>query len=58
MVCHGNADAMVMERQGKKAVETFKALGHSVNYYSYPMEHEVCLEEIRDISRFIQDQLL
>lgn len=58
MVAHGSNDPMVFERQGKKAAQHLKALGHTVDYHSYPMEHEVCAAEIIDISRFIQDRLL
>lgn len=57
LVCHGSYDSMVVERQGKRAVDTLQALGHKVQYNSYPIEHEVCLPEIQDISSFLQTHL-
>lgn len=57
LICHGTNDPMVVERQGKKAANTLKELGHDVDYLSYPMEHEVCLQEIADISKFLQTHL-
>ena len=57
LVCHGTQDHMVVERQGKKAAYTLQERGHPVEYRCYPMAHEVCLDEIKEISRFIQTQL-
>jgi phospholipase/carboxylesterase len=57
LICHGIHDPMVVERQGKKAALKLKELGHSVQYFEYSMEHEVCLDEIRDISQFLQSHL-
>jgi len=57
-VFHGTHDPMVLEKQGKKAVESLTAMGYKPTYKSYRMEHELCLEEIADISRFIQQHLL
>ena len=54
LVCHGRFDPVVQETLGVKAVEDLKALGHPVDYRQYPMEHSVCLEEIRDISAWLQ----
>ena len=57
-VFHGTHDPMVLEKQGKKAVETLTAMGYKLTYKNYRMEHELCLEEIADISYFIQQHLL
>lgn len=56
-VYHGSQDPMVPEVLAKSGVEKLKALGYRPDYKTYPMQHEVCLEEIRDISRFLQSVL-
>ncbi len=56
-VMHGLQDPMVAESMGRKSVEDLKALGLKPAYSSYPMGHEVCMEEIRDISRWLQTVL-
>jgi phospholipase/carboxylesterase len=53
-ICHGSRDPMVPERMGQEAQERLTAMGHSVEYKSYPVEHSVCPEEIADISQWLQ----
>lgn len=53
-VCHGTADPVVNEMLGKKSVSVLQAFGYQPQYSSYPMQHSVCLEEIRDISAWLQ----
>lgn len=57
LVCHGSRDPVVNESLGQLAETNLKNMGHQTRYQSYPMEHTVCLEEIRDISRWIQEIL-
>jgi phospholipase/carboxylesterase len=57
LVCHGTRDPVVDETLGKKAEADLRALGHPTQYRSYPMEHSVCIEEIRDISKWFQERL-
>ncbi|ASK33163.1 alpha/beta hydrolase [Alloalcanivorax mobilis] len=54
LVAHGSRDPMVIEERGRRAVEALKEAGYQPEYHSYPMEHAVCLEEIQDISAFLQ----
>lgn len=56
-ICHGSHDPMVSVQQGKLACERLSAMGYSVEYSEYPMEHAVCLEEIAEISRWLQSVL-
>ena len=56
-VMHGIYDSMVQEQMGRKAVETLQAMGYRPDYRTYPMEHQVCLEQIADISRWLQQVL-
>jgi phospholipase/carboxylesterase len=56
-VCHGTADPVVNEALGKHSVSVLEAFGYQPQYSSYPMQHSVCLEEIRDISLWLQSVL-
>ncbi|MGB2247625.1 MAG: alpha/beta hydrolase [Alcanivorax sediminis] len=57
MVCHGSRDPVVPEQLGQRAVASLKAMGLNPEYRSYPMEHMVCLEQIRDIGEWIRERL-
>ena len=54
---HGTQDAMVPEQMSSMALEALALLGHKPDYKCYPMGHEVCREEIADISNWLQDVL-
>ena len=56
-VFHGTADPVVREALGQQAVAALQAKGYKPEYSSYPMQHTVCLEEIRDISSWLQSTL-
>ncbi|MAT52296.1 MAG: carboxylesterase [Porticoccaceae bacterium] len=49
-IMHGVSDPVVPETLGRRAVDQLRALGHSVEYSSYAMEHEVCVEQLKDIA--------
>ena len=42
---------------GKAALETLKGSGYAIEWRQYPMAHEVCMEEIQEISRWLQSVL-
>jgi phospholipase/carboxylesterase len=54
LVCHGSHDPVVPDILGRRAESALRALGHPVQWQGYPMEHSVCLEEVRDISAWLQ----
>jgi phospholipase/carboxylesterase len=54
---HGTQDPMVPEVMAQMALAELSKLGHHPSYKTYPMQHEVCLEEIGDISRWLQQVL-
>lgn len=56
-ILHGSHDPVVPEILGKKAVAALESLGYQPGYTAYAMEHEVCLQEIVDISRCLQKWL-
>lgn len=57
LVCHGRYDPVVNESLGIRAEAALRQLGHPTEYHPYPMEHSVCLEEVRDISAWLQARL-
>ena len=48
-MAHGDNDDMVTPRASKKAFDDLTKLQYNVSYNQYPMGHELCLKEIRDI---------
>ncbi|WP_035230637.1 alpha/beta hydrolase [Alcanivorax nanhaiticus] len=57
MVCHGSMDPVVPEQLGQRAAASLKQMGLSPEYRTYPMEHMVCLEQIRDIGAWLRERL-
>lgn len=53
-MAHGLRDTIVPCEWGQMACEQLMALGYSVQWHPYPMAHEVCAQEIADISQWIQ----
>jgi len=56
-MAHGIHDPVVPLALGDAAQRQLSAWGFQVEWHSYPMEHQVCMEEIRHISRWIQEIL-
>lgn len=56
-VFHGSHDPIVPEALGQRAHHSLLKKGHPIEYSSYPMEHSLCLEQIRDISEQLQKWL-
>lgn len=52
-IAHGTEDMVVPYALGKAAYAGLKETGFNPQWYSYPMGHAVCQEEIRDIGEFI-----
>jgi phospholipase/carboxylesterase len=56
-IFHGARDPMVPETMGHTASQILQSMGFAPRYRSYPMQHEVCMEEIEDIGRSLRDWL-
>ena len=54
---HGTHDPMVPVEAGRAACAALRALHHPVEWHEYPMVHQVCLEEIRALARWIGERL-
>lgn len=57
LMCHGLRDPILPAEMGRAARELLQGLGYRVEWQSYPMEHQVCMEEVGDISRWLQANL-
>ncbi len=55
--CHGSFDPMVPERAGRACADTLRELGYDVVYRTWPMQHQVCLEEIEEIGAWLRERL-
>jgi phospholipase/carboxylesterase len=56
-IYHGNQDPVVNESLGLKAQTDLTHLGYKTQYQDYPMEHQVCYEEVQDIAHWVQNKL-
>jgi phospholipase/carboxylesterase len=50
---HGTNDPMVELPRGEAAKDRLLQLGHPIEWHTYPMQHQVCLEEIQAIGAFL-----
>jgi phospholipase/carboxylesterase len=53
-VYHGIYDPVVPESLGQQACAKLRELGYSPEYWTYPMEHNVCPAQILEMSEWIQ----
>jgi phospholipase/carboxylesterase len=57
MMAHGTMDPMIPIMRAATSRENLIRLGYDVRWFDYPMGHQVCTEEIDEISRFFQEVL-
>ncbi len=57
MMAHGTADPMIPIMRAATSRENLIRLGYDVRWFDYPMGHQVCMEEISEISNFMQEIL-
>ena len=55
--CHGTFDPMVPEERGRACRDKLMSLGYPVTWRTWPMEHQVCAEEIAVIGAWITERL-
>jgi phospholipase/carboxylesterase len=55
MMAHGTADPMIPIMRAATSRENLIRLGYDVRWFDYPMGHQVCLEEIGEVSNFMQE---
>lgn len=53
LLAHGTRDPLVTLARGRAAFDAIGQLGNPVEWHDYPMEHSVCIEEVRDVQEFL-----
>jgi len=57
LVAHGTQDPVVTLAMGEQAARLLRELGCAVEWRTYPIPHSLSMEEISDISAWLQDRL-
>ena len=57
LMCHGLQDPVVPLALGEASRDHLRSLGYAVKWHDYPMEHQVCVDEIHTISDWLRDRL-
>lgn len=52
-LAHGSHDPVVVVQRGEAARDTLHTLGYNVDWFTYPMEHSVCPQEVVDLNRWL-----
>jgi phospholipase/carboxylesterase len=54
LMCHGQFDPVLPHKLGSSSRDLLISQGYAVEWKEYPMQHQVCMEEIQDISAWLQ----
>ena len=57
MMVHGTQDPVVPYAFGKSSYDFLVEHGQNINWTEYPMQHQVCMEEIVAIGEYIKNRL-
>jgi phospholipase/carboxylesterase len=57
LMCHGRLDPVVHVTLGQEARDVLAGLRYPVEWHEYPMQHEVCMEEIAEVARWLRKRL-
>jgi len=58
MMAHGQQDTVISEHLGQASRGYLQDRGYSIDWFSYPMGHSVCAQEIADISHWLAARLV
>ena len=56
-MAHGTQDVVVPYAMGKMSRDMLVKAGYEVEWHDYPMQHSVCIEEVRDIAAWLKKVL-
>jgi phospholipase/carboxylesterase len=56
-MAHGRQDPVVSMERAQASRLALTSLGYAIEWHDYPMEHSVCMEEIRDLRAWLIDVL-
>ena len=57
LMCHGQHDGMLPLQLGQWSRDVLQERGYDVTWKEYPMQHQVCEEEIADIAAWLKARL-
>ncbi len=57
LMCHGRFDPVLPMQLGTASRDLLRAEGYGVEWKEYPMQHQVCPEEIQDIAAWLKARL-
>lgn len=57
LMCHGSFDPVLPLRLGTSSRDLLLAEGYAIEWKEYPMQHQVCLEEVQDIAAWLKARL-
>jgi phospholipase/carboxylesterase len=57
LMCHGEFDPVLPYLLGENSCEILRSEGYAVDWRKYPMQHQVCAEEIEVIGHWLQQRL-
>ncbi|MDR3414824.1 MAG: carboxylesterase [Nevskia sp.] len=57
LMCHGRSDNVLPMALGSSTRDGLRQLGCHVDWHDYPMQHEVCEQEVEDISAWLKARL-
>ena len=57
LMCHGQHDPMLPLQLGAWSRDVLQQDGYPVDWREYPMQHNVCAEEIADIAAWLRERL-
>jgi phospholipase/carboxylesterase len=52
-LAHGRSDGVVPMARGAAARDQLQALGQTVEWHDYPMQHSVCIEEVQALQQWL-----
>lgn len=52
-MAHGTHDPVVPFAAGERSAASFREMGFAIEWHRYPMAHQVCAEEIRDLGDWL-----
>lgn len=56
-LAHGSQDPMVVLSRATASRDALQGLGYAVDWHEYPMEHTLCLDEVRDLQAWLLELL-
>jgi phospholipase/carboxylesterase len=57
LMCHGEYDPVLPYMLGENSCEILRSQGYAVDWHKYPMQHQVCAEEIELIGAWLRQLL-